>query len=181
VLRIYHHRWSGLTRRHLHHHPHHHHPRARAPGVSSSSTSRTGAEPPSYQISYRRRRRHGVKSSLVSSDTLHLHVPPVRVGRHGWHPSGPTVRFDARFDSSVYCLSSLPFLISSHTYRRVCRIIFIGHYTVIAGPAQAFVIPLLYTIVSFFLQPCGVYRKHCQHESAFVRRNLKETRTLPQI
>ena len=52
--------------------------------------------------------------------------------------------------STVFRL--LPFLISSHTYGRVCRIIFIGHCTVLAGPTRAFVIPLLllYTIESFF-------------------------------
>ena len=126
-----HRRWSPLTRRHPHH-PHLH-PRVRVLLVAfSQSTGRTGVEPPTCQISYRRRRsRHGIKSSHISS------VPPVRVGRL----SG------ADRACFIYCLSSLP-LMRSHAYGRVCRIIFIGQLYCNSrsptSPAQAFVIPLLY-------------------------------------
>jgi len=119
-------RWSPLTRRHPHH-PHHHHPRVRVPLVASSQSSgRTGVEPPSCQISYRRRRsRRGTKSNrligsahLLGASTFHRSVSAAVL-------ACPWACLHA-FVSHIYCLSSLPFLMSSHTYGRVCRIIFIG-------------------------------------------------------
>jgi hypothetical protein len=76
--------WSPLTRRHPHH-PLLHHPRVRVLLVASSQSSgRTGVEPPICQLSYRRRSRHGTKSSRLichDSSPRNQHVPPVRVGR----------------------------------------------------------------------------------------------------